>query len=120
MKTWGNERDFFGYGRAPPHPRWPGGARVALNIVINYEEGSELSFDDDDGVTEIGLIEAGGGFAGRELAAGSMYEFGARVGFWRVLRILNERNAPATIFGCALALHARDGKEHRINRRVGE
>ena len=104
MKAWGSERDFVGYGGTPPHPRWPGGARIALNIVINYEEGSELSFADGDGVTETGLTEGGGGFAGRDLAAESMYEFGARVGFWRVLRILSERNAPATIFGCALAL----------------
>jgi allantoinase len=104
MKVWGSERDFVGYGGTPPHPRWPEGARIALNIVINYEEGSELSFGDGDGVTETGLTEGGGGFAGRDLAAESMYEFGARVGFWRVLRILSERNAPATIFGCALAL----------------
>ena len=104
MKAWGSERDFVGYGATPPHPRWPGGARIALNIVINYEEGSELSFADGDGTTETGLTEGGGGFAGRDLAAESMFEFGARVGFWRVLRILNERKAPATIFGCALAL----------------
>src|SRR3954451_4287190 len=104
MKAWGSERDFVGYGGTPPHPNWPGGARIALNIVINYEEGSELSFADGDGTTETGLTEGGGGFAGRDLAAESMFEFGARVGFWRVLRILSERKAPATIFGCALAL----------------
>jgi allantoinase len=104
MKAWGSERDFVGYGGTPPHPHWPGGARIALNIVINYEEGSELSFSDGDGVTETGLTEGGGGFAWRDLASESMFEFGARVGFWRVLRILNERKAPATVFGCALAL----------------
>ena len=57
MKAWGSERDFVGYGGTPPHPHWPGGARIALNIVINYEEGSELSFSDGDGVTETGLTE---------------------------------------------------------------
>ncbi len=99
------ERDFVGYADAPPHPRWPGNARVALNIVINYEEGSEASFDDGDGYTETGLNEGGsGGFEGRDLAAESMYEYGSRVGIWRVLRLLRERRMPATVFATAVAL----------------
>jgi allantoinase len=98
-------RDFVGYGRTPPHPRWPGNARLALNIVINYEEGSELSFEDGDGETESGLIEGGaGGFAGRDLAAESMFEYGSRVGVWRVMRLLQQRNMTATVFSTALAL----------------
>jgi peptidoglycan/xylan/chitin deacetylase (PgdA/CDA1 family) len=98
-------RDFVGYGPTPPHPRWPGNARLALNIVINYEEGSELSFDDGDGETESGLIEGGaGGFAGRDLAAESMFEYGSRVGVWRVMRLLQQRNMTATVFATALAL----------------
>ncbi|MFJ9450601.1 MULTISPECIES: allantoinase PuuE [unclassified Herbaspirillum] len=98
-------RDFVGYGEHPPHARWPGNARLALNIVINYEEGSEMSFDDGDGVTETGLIEGGsGGFEGRDLAAESMYEYGSRVGIWRVLRLLQARAMPATVFATALAL----------------
>jgi peptidoglycan/xylan/chitin deacetylase (PgdA/CDA1 family) len=98
-------RDFIGYGPTPPHPRWPGNARLALNIVINYEEGSELSFDDGDGETESGLIEGGaGGFAGRDLAAESMFEYGSRVGVWRVMRLLQQRNMTATVFATALAL----------------
>src|SRR5258706_9461140 len=97
-------RDFIGYGPTPPHPRWPGNARLALNIVINYEEGSEMSFDDGDGETESGLIEGGaGGFAGPDLAAESMFEYGSRVGIWRVLRLLEERGMPATFFATALA-----------------
>jgi len=98
-------RDFIGYGRTPPHPQWPGGARLALNFVINYEEGSEMSFADGDGETESGLTEGGsGGFDGRDLAAESMFEYGSRVGIWRVLRLLQERNMPATVFATALAL----------------
>jgi len=99
------QRDFVGYGRKPPDPRWPNGARLALNLVINYEEGSEPSIPDGDPATETGLTEGGaGGFPGRDLAAESMYEYGSRVGFWRVMRLLRERGLPATVFGCALAL----------------
>ena len=99
------ERDFVGYGPTPPHPQWPGGARIAVNIVLNYEEGSEPSFPDGDGVSETGLTEGGGGaFAGRDLAAESMFEYGSRVGVWRLVRLLRERNLPATVFGCAQAL----------------
>jgi peptidoglycan/xylan/chitin deacetylase (PgdA/CDA1 family) len=98
-------RDFIGYGANPPHPRWPGEARLALNIVLNVEEGSEPSFDDGDGLSEAGLTEGGAGsFEGRDLAAESMFEYGSRVGFWRLHRLLQERGMPATIFGCALAL----------------
>jgi peptidoglycan/xylan/chitin deacetylase (PgdA/CDA1 family) len=98
-------RDFIGYGRNPPDPRWPGGARIALNICVNYEEGSEASFADGDGVTEAALTEGGGGgFEGRDLAAESMFEYGSRVGFWRLIRLLSERGMTATIMGCALAL----------------
>jgi allantoinase len=99
------KRDFVGYGRNPPDPKWPGGARLALNFCINYEEGSEPSFPDGDGVSEAALTEGGsGGFAGRDLAAESMFEYGSRIGFWRILRLLSERDMTATVMGCALAL----------------
>jgi len=107
VKDWPGPRDLVGYGGRWPDPRWPGGARVALNVVVNYEEGSEYSYPDGDGVSETGLHEGGGGSGGppgRDLAVESMYEFGSRVGFWRVHRILSERGVPATIYGCALAL----------------
>ncbi|MCW6509281.1 allantoinase PuuE [Lichenifustis flavocetrariae] len=101
----GPVRDFIGYGRRPPHPRWPGDARLALNIVLNVEEGSEPSVPDGDDASETGLTEGGGGgFEGRDLAAESMFEYGSRVGFWRILRILEERGMTATMFACALAL----------------
>ncbi|WP_417724463.1 allantoinase PuuE [Salipiger sp.] len=98
------DRDFIGYGPNPPDPRWPGGARIAVNIVVNYEEGSEESFPDGDGLSEGGLTEGGGGaFASRDLGAESMYEYGSRVGVWRLFRILQEAGVPATVFGCARA-----------------
>jgi len=92
------QRDFVGYGKTPPHPHWPGNARLALNIVLNYEEGSEMSFDDGDAETESGLTEGGsGGFDGRDLAAESMFEYGSRVGIWRIMRLLEQRRMPATV-----------------------
>jgi allantoinase len=98
-------RDFVGYGRNPPHPHWPNDARIAVNFCINYEEGSEASYPDGDGSSEAALTEGGaGGFEGRDLAAESMFEYGSRIGFWRVLRLLSERGMTATVMGCALAL----------------
>lgn len=102
-------RDFRGYGANPPDPQWPGGARLAVNFVINYEEGSEPSIALGDGVTETGLTEAHGLNqlkSGRDLAAEGMFEYGSRVGFWRLHRLFQERGLPLTIFGCALALEA--------------
>jgi allantoinase len=103
----GRERDFIGYGAAPPHPKWPGDARIAVNLVMNYEEGAELSIPDGDVCSESGLTEipfGDQGVRGRDLAAESMFEYGSRVGFWRVMRLVRERGLPATVFGCALAL----------------
>src|SRR6201985_3160739 len=100
-----SDRDFVGYGRNPPDPRWPRRARLALDFCINYEEGSEPSIGDGDPASEAALTEGGaGGFEGRDLAAESMFEYGSRVGIWRVLRLLEERSLPATAFACAQAL----------------
>ncbi len=101
------ERDLIGYGETPPDPRWPNGARLALNFVLNYEEGSEYSIGDKDGHTDFGLVEmpvspvAPGEL---DLAAESMFEYGSRVGFWRIMRIFAERGLPMTVYACALAL----------------
>jgi allantoinase len=100
-------RDVVGYGANPPDPQWPGGARLALNFVLNYEEGSELSFADGDGRSEWGLTEVGLAnpeVTGRDLGAESMFGYGSRVGFWRIMRLFAERELPMTVFGCALAL----------------
>ncbi|MBL8700006.1 MAG: allantoinase PuuE [Alphaproteobacteria bacterium] len=103
----GIQRDFVGYGATPPNPKWPGGARLALNFVMNYEEGSEPSIQDGEGFTETGLTEGFGrpqDVKGRDLAGEGMFEYGSRVGFWRLMRTFQERGLPMTVFGCALAL----------------
>jgi len=103
----GGDRDFAGYGARPPHPRWPGGARLALQIVMNYEEGSELSIGEGDGVSETYLTEVPGATLGpgqRDLIVESIYEYGSRAGFWRLMRMFGERGIPITVFGAALAL----------------
>ena len=101
------DRDLIGYGPNPPDPKWPNGARLAVNFVMNYEEGSEPSIPDGEKQSERGLTEAHAGnqdVKGRDLAAESMFEYGSRVGFWRVMRLFEERRLPLTVFGCALAL----------------
>ena len=100
-------RDLIGYGANPPHPQWPGGARVAINFVMNYEEGSEYSFMDGEGRSEASLTESPTSpvpEGTRDLAGEGMFEYGVRVGFWRVMRLFAERGLPMTIFACALAL----------------
>ncbi|UOM34877.1 allantoinase PuuE [Acuticoccus sp. I52.16.1] len=100
------DRDLIGYADTPPDPRWPNGARLAINFVMNYEEGSEPSVQDGEGYTETALTEAplDPGVNGRDLAGEGMFAYGSRVGFWRLMRLFQERDLPLTIFGCALAL----------------
>lgn len=103
----GRYRDFRGYGRRLPDPGWPGGARIALNFVLNYEEGSEPGTLEGDGYSEAGLTESSSSAIGpgtRNLAAESMFEYGSRVGFWRLVRLFERRGLPLTVFGCAMAL----------------
>jgi peptidoglycan/xylan/chitin deacetylase (PgdA/CDA1 family) len=99
------DRDFIGYGEHPPRVTWPGGARVAVSMVVNYEEGSEHSFAFGDPVQEPykeypKTLPEGVRDFGNE----SAYEYGARAGFWRVLRILRKHGVPATFYACAVAL----------------
>ncbi|MFM9883368.1 MAG: allantoinase PuuE [Burkholderiales bacterium] len=99
-------RDMVGYGGVFPDPKWPGGARIAINFVLNYEEGSEYSIEEDN-VSETILSEAslaGFGQGKRDLAIESIYEYGSRAGFWRIHRAFTERNLPMTVYGCAVAL----------------
>ncbi len=103
----GPQRDFVGYGETPPHPRWPGAARIAVNFALNIEEGSEYSPLDGDPKTDTALTEGEGmdtGIAGRDLAAETMYEYGSRVGVWRLMRLFEARKLPFTAFACAVAL----------------
>ncbi len=100
-------RDLIGYGGAYPHPHWPGDAQLAVNFVINFEEGSEPSWGDGDGYSENGLTEISGRkpLAGvRDLAAEGMFAYGARAGFWRLKEIFDSRGIPFTLFACAQAL----------------
>jgi peptidoglycan/xylan/chitin deacetylase (PgdA/CDA1 family) len=107
QEHWQPTRDFHGYGEKPIDPKWPNGARLAVNFVMNYEEGSEPSVQDGEGFSETGLTESTTsqvGMKGRDLAAEGMFEYGSRVGFWRLMRAFQERGLPMTVFGCALAL----------------
>jgi allantoinase len=100
-------RDVVGYGGKPPHPHWPNGAKLALNFVLNYEEGSENTVLDGDARAEghaEGAIGGGLGPGERDLAAETSFEYGSRAGFWRITRAFDERKIPLTIFACALAL----------------
>lgn len=99
-------RDLIGYGRRPPHPRWPNGARVALQFVLNHEEGGENSVLHGDAASETFLSEIIGAqpFAMRHMSMESLYEYGSRAGLWRVLRTFEQRKLPLTIFAVAMAL----------------
>ncbi|SMY06099.1 polysaccharide deacetylase family protein [Flavimaricola marinus] len=100
-------RDLAGYGPNPPSIRWPGGAGLAVNFVLNVEEGSEYSIEDGDGRSEAALTEVRASrvpLGSRDLAAESMYEYGSRVGFWRLHRLFTERGVPLTVFASAQAL----------------
>jgi peptidoglycan/xylan/chitin deacetylase (PgdA/CDA1 family) len=113
-------RDLVGYAGRPPHPRWPGDARLAVNFVLNFEEGSEYSFADSDGRSDTGLIELPSPVpvGERDVAAESMFEYGSRVGFWRIMRLFAEREMPLTVFACALALE-REPESVRAIREAG-
>lgn len=99
-------RDLIGYGKNRPTGRWPNGARLAISVVINYEEGSERSFamgdPDQEGLTEWGNYPFPPDI--RNLAMESMYEYGSRVGIWRILDSLDAADIPATIHACAVAM----------------
>jgi putative urate catabolism protein len=99
-------RDMIGYGATPPDPQWPGGARVALQIVLNYEEGAERSVLHGDPASETFLSEitAAEAFPARHMSMESLYEYGSRAGVWRLLRVFKQRNLPITVFGVAMAL----------------
>ena len=117
-------RDLVGYGQHPPDPKWPGGARLALQIVMNYEEGGERSILHGDGESEAFLQEVVSmqPLAGvRNLQVESMYEYGSRVGFWRLMRIFAERGLPISVFavGMALERHPEAARGHRGRRSRG-
>ena len=99
-------RDLIGYGANPPHPRWPGNARVAVQFVLNYEEGGENCVLHGDSHSEIFLSEIIGAqaYPDRHLSMESIYEYGSRAGFWRLHRLFTQANIPLTVFGVTMAL----------------
>jgi allantoinase len=101
-------RDLVGYGATPPDPRWPGGAKVAVQFVVNYEEGAENSVVNGDKGSEAFLSEMVGAAShpARAMAMESLYEYGSRAGFWRLHRLFTARDVPVTVFGVAKAMEA--------------
>jgi len=99
-------RDLIGYGRRPVHPRWPNDARIAVQFVLNHEEGAENCVLDGDAASETFLSEIIGAqaFPMRHMSMESIYEYGSRAGLWRVLRAFDNRRLPLTVFAAALAL----------------
>ncbi len=100
-------RDLIGYGRYTPDPHWPGGARLAVQFVINYEEGSENCILHGDAASEAFLSESIGAaplLGVRNINMESFYEYGSRAGFWRLHRLFTSRGLPVTVYGVAMAL----------------
>lgn len=99
-------RDLIGYGRTPPHPAWPKQARIAVQFVLNYEEGGENCVLHGDQASEQFLSEIVGAAAyeARHMSMESIYEYGSRAGVWRILREFEQRRLPLTVFGVAMAL----------------
>jgi len=100
-------RDMVGYGAKPPHPKWPNKARIAVQFVINYEEGGENCILHGDDASERFLSEIVGAEAYQGMRHANMesiYEYGSRAGFWRLHRMFTQRNLPITVFGVAMAL----------------
>ncbi len=100
-------RDLVGYGASPPQAAWPGGARIAVQFVINYEEGAERSVLHGDPVSEYFLSDMVGAQpveGMRHMSMESLYEYGARAGFWRLRRLFDEFALPVTVFGVAQAM----------------
>ncbi|MDW6094296.1 allantoinase PuuE [Vibrio rhizosphaerae] len=101
-----NPRDYIGYGRTVPHAQWPGQARIALQFVLNYEEGGEncVLHGDDHAETFLSEIFGAEPYPQRHMSMESLYEYGSRVGVWRILNEFRQRGLPLTIFGIATAL----------------
>src|SRR4029077_4958324 len=105
-------RDMAGYGAKPPHAYWPGNARIAVQFVINYEEGGENNILHGDPAAEgfLSEITTAVPLPGvRHMNMESIYEYGSRVGFWRLHRIFTEREVPVTVYAIAMALERNPG-----------
>ena len=115
-------RDLIGHGRTPPHANWPAQARIAVQFVLNYEEGSENCVLHGDPASETFLSEIVGApaFEARHLSMESMYEYGSRAGVWRILREFEKRALPLTVFGVAMALQRHPELTHALTEQGHE
>ncbi len=118
----GYPRDLVGYGSSPPFADWPGDARIALQFVLNYEEGGENCVLHGDAGSEQFLSEIIGApaYPARHMSMESIYEYGSRVGVWRLLREFESRGLPLTIFAVAMALQRHPGLAREITQRGHE
>ena len=114
-------RDLRGYGQHPPDPEWPGGAKIAVQFVLNYEEGGENCVLHGDPASEAFLSDISGAApwpGQRHRNMESLYEYGARAGFWRLYRLFTQKNVPVTVYGVATAL-ARSPEQVAAMRSAG-
>jgi len=105
-------RDLIGYGGKPPKAKWPGSARIALQFVLNYEEGGENSVLHGDKASEAVLSEIVGAApleGARHMSIESIYEYGSRVGVWRILELFSRYDVPFTVYGVAMAMERNPG-----------
>ena len=115
------ERDFVGYGSNPPSVQWPNNAKIAVSVVVNYEEGSEYSTLDGDPTGEAsGESPSAVPLGERDLANESFFEYGSRVGVWRIMNLLDRYNIKGTFYACALALERNPEVGPEIVRRGHE
>lgn len=116
----GGPRDLVGYGRFPPHVNWPGGAKVAIQVVMNYEEGSEKTYpmgdNENDYLAELPFLAEGH----RDLGNESVFEYGSRAGVWRLFRVFDAAGIPITVFGTAVALERNPAVAEQIAERNDE
>jgi len=113
-----SERDLIGYGGHPPHPRWPGEARIAVQFVLNIEEGSESCILTGDAGSESSLHELPGRpprTGERDLSVESLYEYGSRAGVWRILELFKDSNLPLTAFATGRALELNPKVGHALS-----
>ena len=100
-------RNFVGYGANPPNPHWPNGARIAVQFVVNYEEGGENTVTNGDSHSEVFLTETPGGMpvrGARDINSETTYEYGSRAGFWRLMRMFDSRGMKFTCYAVGLAI----------------
>lgn len=114
-------RDLFGYGAQPPDPAWPGNARIAVQFVVNYEEGGENTVLNGDAHSEAFLTETPGGapvHGARNINAETTYEYGSRAGFWRLMRMFRDREITFTCYAVGLAIE-KNPEAARAMQRAG-